>query len=174
MASKRTELCLLGAIDVPYSISDQKKTKFIESKDGKRFWQSPQGLAISAKSGVYVFAVRAGRGFRPIYIGKATRSFKSEVFKAHQIHHYNIALANTGKGTPCVFFICAPGSRKKVSRKLCGEIETFFIQLAVQKNPHLRNDRKTSLPEWVIAGLVRSKGKPSIAARDFAKMVGMG
>ncbi len=111
MITKRTELCIEGPIAVPYSVSGPRKIKVIESIDSPRFWKETALLDIQAKTGVYVFAVRAAKGYWPIYVGKATKCFK--------------------------------------------------------------NDRKTTLPEWSIAGLVRSKGKPSRAAKNFAKMVGM-
>jgi hypothetical protein len=67
-----------------------------------KFWdQHPE---FSEKRGVYIFAVRAGKGIRPVYVGKATKKFKQECFASQKnSKHYGPALANIGRGTPVMF-----------------------------------------------------------------------
>ena len=166
------DLEVRGPFFVPFTLS-AKKIKQIDTTQAKVFWGLAGTNAIAAKQGVYVFASKAGRGLRTIYIGKASKGFKQEIFQPAKLTHYALALSEGIKGLPCFFFVCPKENLKKVPARLCDEIETFLIQLAVQKNPDLRNDRKTKLAEWSITGLVRSKGKPSEKAKSFSKMIGM-
>jgi hypothetical protein len=87
---------------------------------------------------------------------------------------YNRAMANGEKGKPVMFFLAPDGKKNKVPRPICDEIETFLIQLAVQKNPNLMNDKKTALAEWSIRHLVRGgKGRPTARERSFGIMIGL-
>ena len=54
--------------------------------------------------------MRTGRGFRPIYVGKAVKqTFGKECFAPHKTgEHYNPALLDTLKGTPVIFFVALP------------------------------------------------------------------
>ena len=47
------------------------------------FWESNKKY--EPRRGCYVFAIRAGRGYTPGYIGKATKGFKNEVFEYHNV-----------------------------------------------------------------------------------------
>ena len=167
-----TDLEVRGPFFVPYTLS-AKKIKQIDTKEAKTFWDADETKAVGAKQGVYVFALKAAKGYRSVYIGKAGRSFKGEIFQPHKLKTYAHEFSEGAKGTPCFFFVCPKGMHKKVPIGICDEIETFMIQLAIQKNPRLRNDRKTKLADWSIAGLVRSTGKPSAKASAFAKLIGM-
>ncbi len=48
----------------------------------KEFWKQPDVQPFADEKGCYVFAVRAGGGYTPIYVGKATRTFKQECFNS--------------------------------------------------------------------------------------------
>jgi hypothetical protein len=77
------------------------------------FWNSTTNY-LAKERGCYLFAIRASRGFRPVYVGKTLNSFQKECFTHHKIaDHYTPALANTGKGTPVLFFVVL--SKKKWS-----------------------------------------------------------
>lgn len=168
-----TDLIVHGPFKIPFTLSNAD-IKCIETTDIKEFWSKEETSPFVRKQGVYVFAIQASKGFKPVYIGKATKGFRQEAFQSHKLAHYGRTLADGGKGTPVMFFV-APGDKlNKVPTKTCDEIETFMIQLAVRKNPELRNDRKTTLAEWSIRGLVRGgKGKTSKPAASFSKMIGM-
>lgn len=70
------------------------------------FWDSTDGIAHAR--GTYVFAVRAGRGARPVYVGGATRNFKQEVFTPHKLEKYQRCLADFKKGTPILYSSVLP------------------------------------------------------------------
>src|SRR4051812_13714057 len=60
---------------------------------------------LSEACGCYVFAVRAGKGFSPYYIGQACkRSILTEALNPSNREKYNKVL-DSRKGTPLLFFI---------------------------------------------------------------------
>jgi hypothetical protein len=125
---------------------------------------------------LYVFCIRAGKGFTPIYVGKAAKqSFEAEAFTAHKLaNHYNPALRKY-RGTPVMFFVAYPKTKGKINEALIDQVETFFIDAAYKKNPELRNVRKKPECKWRIRGVVRAKsgeGKNS-AASEFRQAVGL-
>lgn len=168
-----TDLIVSGPFEVPFRLSDAR-IKCIDTEHARAFWKKAEMEAFHGKHGVYIFATRAGKGFRPIYVGKATKGFKGECFTAHKLHHYAQALSNGNKGRPVMFFIAPPGKQNKVPTKAIGEIEELMIQFAVAKNPELRNKVGTRIADWTIKGVVRGgKGKPSKTAASFTTMMGI-
>lgn len=168
-----TDLIVSGPFDVPFSLSNAK-IKCIDTQHARAFWAKVETQPFLTKQGIYVFSTRAGKGFRPIYVGKATKSFKSECFTSHKLHHYAQALSDGEKGSPVMFFIAAPGRINKIPAITIGEIEDLMIQFAVAKNPNLRNKVGTKVADWTIRGVVRGgKGKKSSAATSFTKMMGI-
>lgn len=136
------------------------------------FWEAHPNVA--NRRGCYVFAMRAGRGFRPVYVGKAVKqTFSSECFAAHKTgEHYNPALLDTLKGTPVMFFVALPAGRGKPNAKRIADLESFLIQLGVARNPDLSNIRGRSEKQWSIRGVVRGKrGKPSASAAALKGML---
>ena len=110
----------------------------------------------------------------PLYVGKATRNFKQEVFTSHKLAKYQQTLADYVKGTPVLFFLSLLASRGAPNRKTIGELEDFLIQTAVSENPDLLNVRNTRRADWEITGVVRSGvGRPSKAARAFKRCMGL-
>jgi hypothetical protein len=124
--------------------------------------------------GCYLFAMRAGKGCRPVYVGKTSRSFQQECFASHKIAcHYNPALAEKC-GTPVLFFIVPRPRRGKANGKVIKDLETFLIQVASAKNPDLSNVRERKEARWGISGVLRGgKGMPGKAARAFRAAVGI-
>jgi len=107
-------------------------------------------------------------------VGRATRSFKQEVFTPHKLEKYQRCLADFNRCTPVLYFLCAPDGRGALNRSAVAELEEFLIQTAVKRNPDLLNVRGTKRQDWAIAGVVRSGvGKPSKAARSFSKILGL-
>ena len=76
----------------------------VSAANGKAFWAVHTGIATQA--GCYVFAFKASKGYKPVYAGKATKSFKQEVFTPHKLNHFNTGLGHQKKGTPVLFFVC--------------------------------------------------------------------
>jgi hypothetical protein len=168
-----TNLIVSGPFDIPFTLS-QAKIKRIDGPQVKQFWLKAETTAFHTKQGVYVFATRAGKGYRPVYVGKTTKGFKRECFTPHKLHHYAQALSDGEKGSPVMFFIALPGKLDKVSKKVVSEIEDLMIQFAVAKNPNLRNKIGAAVADWSIKGVVRGgKGPKTKTAAAFTTMMGI-
>ena len=61
-------------------------------------------LALGRERGCYVFTIRAGRGATPIYVGKATKSFKQECLNPSNRHKFSNGMADYKRGTPVLYF----------------------------------------------------------------------
>ena len=119
-----------------------------------------------------MFGIRASKGYKPAYVGKATKTFKQEVFSHHKLTRYQQYLADVGKGTPVIFFVIAPKRRGAPNSRHIGQLEDFLIQAGVAANPAFLNVRGTKVEEWGIAGVLRSgKGKRSESASELIKLM---
>jgi hypothetical protein len=149
----------------------KKRAARVILKDNiNEFWEKNKDLG--ERRGCYVFGMRSGKGLTPAYVGKATKSFKGEVFSYHKLTRYHQVLADYQKGTPILFFVVAPQRRGAPNLKYVAQLEKFLIQVGVAANPYLLNERSTKPEEWGIAGVLRSgKGKPSRSARLFRKLM---
>jgi hypothetical protein len=139
------------------------------------FWNSSTTGPLAKERGCYLFAIRAAKGFRPIYVGKTQKSFAKECFTYHKIaDHYTPALADCGRGTPVLFFIILDKKKGPLNNKAISQVETFLIQNAVAKNPELSNVQGTKKEEWSITGVIRGgKGKATQPAKLFRKAMGL-
>lgn len=160
----------LGPFEVPleYGIAN----RYIP-KGCPNFWNRHPSVA--DRKGCYILAIRASKGYRPIYVGKATKSFRQECFESHKIaQHYTPALANTKAGTPVLFFIAVPKSAVVSHEKRITELEKFLIGQAALKNPDLSNIRNRKLPTWGVKGIVRSTpGKPSMSSKKLRQLIAL-
>ena len=170
-----SDLVIVGPIRVPFQKQQSGSAKQISRDDAKAFWDDKDAASVGDKQGCYVFALQAAKGFKAWYVGKATKSMAQECFEFHKLQHYNEVLFKGHKGTPVMFFVVLDGAKKKVSKNTIDEMETFFIQTAVTKNPDLKNIQKANLPNWTVKGVIRgSKGKRPTNATQFRKMIGLG
>ena len=166
-----TILKVIGPIDVDYR--DALAAKCIEPENKKEFLARLKKHGISDKQGCYVFCMRSGKGYTPWYVGKATKSMRQECMEQHKLVKYSLVFANGTHGSPVMFFIVPEGTKNKVGRKVCDEVETELIQYALNKNHDLLNIQKTTIPEWLIDGVIRGKDKPTNDERDFKIMMGI-
>lgn len=157
-----------GPFEVPYHQGAAGRT--ITNDNIGHFWESNHDFA--ENKGCYVFGIKAGPGYTPAYVGKATRTFKQEVFAAHKLAKYQQFLADYRKGTPILFLVVAPTKRGAPNHTHIGELEDFLIQIARAANPDLLNIQGTQMEEWGIAGVLRGgQGKPAKDAGEFKKML---
>jgi hypothetical protein len=98
---------------------------------------------------------------KPVYIGKATKTFEQEMFTDHKRNKYNEALADQAKGTPILFFVALTKSAGPTNKSAIDEAESHLIQLGMKANRNLANDKKTKVPSWSIKGIVRSGKGPA-------------
>jgi hypothetical protein len=166
-----TELQVEGPFEIDYELNGSAKR--VSRSDGVAFWSFEGVSHLRNKQGCYVFAIRAGKGFTPWYVGQASNGFEQESFTDHKRDHYNDALFRGRRGTPVLFFVTPPGSKRKVAQKELTHMEKELIQYALAKNPDLCNIQHTrTLPQWSIAGVIRSRqGQPTKAARRFKLMM---
>ncbi|WP_404364407.1 hypothetical protein ACIHQR_30085 [Corallococcus coralloides] len=144
------------------------------ARDLSGFWTGVGD--VRTMRGVYVFAMRAGRGYTPLYVGKAAKqSFEDEAFTHHKLaDHYGPSLLDYKKGSAVMFFIVHPSGRGAINKKLIDQVETFMIDAASAKNPSLSNVRKRQVHEWRVCGVVRGgRGEATWSTGSLKKAIGL-
>lgn len=161
-----TRFTVSGPFRVPVYQAHAAKT--ITKRNIKDFWLHHEDAG--EQRGCYVFAINAGRGLTPGYVGRATRTFKQEVFSGDKVAKYQQFLAGYRRGAPVLFFIVAPRQTGKPNQQHIKELERFLIRVAMAANPDLVNIKGIRREQWSIAGMLRSgQGKRSNAAIALLK-----
>lgn len=120
------------------------------------FWaRGSEAHHLAERRGCYVFAMR-NRGLTPIYVGKATKTFRQETFNPSNRNKYHDGFSEYGKGTPVMYFVVHPAQRGPTNKKEIAQIEDFLIQAGFAKNPKIQNVRGAQQPAWSIKGVIRS------------------
>jgi len=167
-----TDLRVIGPISIDYQKAGLIKQ--IRGNHVKSFFEKEEFQSISKKQGCYVFALKAGHGSTPWYVGKTTNSMIKECMVDGKLKCYNEILFRGIKGKPVMFFIVPLGNKNKIPAKIIDEVETFLIQSARSQNEHSKNKKKVNLPYWNIKGVIRSpKGGPEKEAKALKKMMGL-
>ena len=150
-----------------------KAGRIVRAEEGRAFFRTHPVWA--RRRGCYVFAIRAGRGITPTYVGKATKTFQQECFTADKLGKCNRTLADYSRGTLIMFVIAAPTGRGRPADKQITLLEDFLIQIGVAANDKLLNIQGTKEEEWSLTGLIRSaRGRPSSAAATFKAAMKLG
>ncbi len=158
------EFAVQGPFKIP--VYRGKKGRIVRSQEAAEFFQRHPGLA--GRRGCYIYAMRAGRGITPTYVGKATKTFEQECFTADKLGKCNETLVDYERGTLVAFFVVASQGRGRPAEKQIGLVETFLTQAGVAVNPDLLNVKGTKQADWSIKGLIRAaRGRPSRAAAEF-------
>ena len=158
----------------PYVVptANGQRAKYVDQRKLREFWTDNADIA--NRRGCYIFGIRTGRGTTPLYIGKATKQFRTEVFTPHKMEKYQRALSDCTKGTPVLYFVAAPTGKGAPNLKAIHELEEFLIQTAVARNADLLNVKGTKRAQWAIAGVVRGGvGKPSASAKQLRATLGL-
>ena len=158
----------------PLEISCEK-TKSGRALVFEDFWsRHSKAGELADKRGCYVFALRTGRGLKPLYVGKALKSFQKETFAATNLKRFQNGFASCGKGTPVVFFVAHPGDNGRLDAREIEQVEEYLIQVGAAKNPELENVKSMRHPTWSIQGVIRSgQGKRSRAEQSFRRLFDM-
>jgi hypothetical protein len=130
---------------------------------------------VADKRGCYVFSMKAAKGEKPFYVGKAAKqSFRQECFTPHKrADHYNEILGSR-KGTPYMSFLIQQKVRGKWSLSAIDEVEEFLIAHAAARNPDLSNQRRLPNQSWSIRGVASSRQGPrSTEAKAFRTLLGI-
>jgi hypothetical protein len=138
----------------------------------KDFWVDTGEFA--DQRGCYVFSMKAGKGERPWYVGKASmRALCKECFSTHKLNIYNDVLANR-HGIPRITFVIPKRTKGAWPAVAIDEVEEFLIGHAASRNAELANKRRLPSQKWIIQGVVpRSIGAPSLEAASFKKLMGL-
>jgi len=164
------EFGVSGPHRVPVCVGKAART--ITPDEVKRFWTA--NPAAGTKRGCYIFAIQAGGGVTPMYVGRATRNFKQEVFTPPKLAKYQQALAGYLKGAPVLFFLPSAQGPGAPNRSAIAELEDHLIQSAVSVNPDLLNVHGTKRAALSITGVLRrGVGRPSKAARALKRCLGL-
>jgi len=171
MARSYTYFDVFGPYEIP--VVKEIAGRYI-SNGCPNFWKEPEPSEFRKERGCYLFALRAAKGYKPVYIGMATRTFGQECFQPHKIAgHYNPSLAKAQRGTPVMFFLVAERKRERVNKSTLMDLERTMIRWAGDKNPELSNKNNKTVYTWGIHGVEGGKvGKPGRAAQQFRKAIG--
>lgn len=167
----------MASFDVygPFRIHYSRKVggKIIETQHGRDFWLSPRTEYLQSERGVYVFAMRAGPGLTPLYVGKATKTFRQEVFTDRNLHKVTGAMADWRRGNPVLFLLAQTQGR--VATRAIAELERFLINEAVLRNPDLRNVQGIDGgPRYEVPGVTGVKrGRRTTAQIAFRRLLGL-
>jgi hypothetical protein len=119
-----------GPYPVPIIRRDHQKE--IARREVATFWSDVAGDALGDSKGCYIFALANGNSYQPIYVGKTSRSFRSECFEAHKREKvrdgmWDEAARRGRRGHLVLFLFEYPGSKGKLNRRVIDELETFLI-----------------------------------------------
>ena len=119
----------------------------------------------SEKKGCYIFAVKAGKGSVPIYVGRSNKNLLFEAFSCDKIRKVNKYLEDCSRAKILIYFIVIEGS----GNKNIDDCESYLIDLAKNANPDLVNQRKVK--RWSIEGIrgESNLGKPTNSVRQLKK-----
>lgn len=166
---------IFGGFTIPRK---PRKHAVADTRDRRTFWDEVEAerVGLSAAVGCYVFAIRAGGGIVPWYVGRTcSQSFKNECFELHKLRHYDDVISGQ-RGTPLLYFAArtSPGGKFTASAptKESQFLESMLIGMALQRNPELKNIvHATFLKRLHVPGLVNPrKGTPPRNVREFSSL----
>ncbi|MGA2340135.1 MAG: hypothetical protein ABSF75_09590 [Terracidiphilus sp.] len=171
---KTTNFEPYGPFKLPRSNGDFDRTP--EKK--RAFWKKVETQAPSLPDavGCYIFALKAGRGIRPWYVGKTEKaSFKRQTW--HPLIYGEVI--RTHNGTPMLFLIAAltpegrfkkPTTRRSMS---ISALEEMLIETCLQRNKKLVNKIATRFPKTLhVPGYLNDPpGRQTKNARALARLL---
>lgn len=157
--------------------------KKIDVTKRAQFWRriDARHQGLSRAVGCYVFAITAGKGTLPWYIGKTTRlSFARETWATHRLVQYQDILRRRRLGTPLLFLVAKQSPQGRFVRPTkrgdtdIDLLEALMLESAVQRNRKLQNPRSTRhLQSITVSGFINAQpGRPSRSAQRLAHVLG--
>jgi len=135
------------------------------------FWKavSEQAPGLATAQGCYIFAIKAGKGYTPWYVGKAAGrdGFQQEALSDGKQNQYNWAWSSQAyaKGTMVLFFVARrTGTGKDFSRQNGTSdidwLERHLISLALEANNDLLNVHYTKIHKQLfVPGVINDPAK---------------
>lgn len=155
----------------------------IDTRELTRLWakieQQHPGLAHAV--GCYIFAIRAGKGAMPWYVGKTEkRNLRDETSSPHKLLVYTRALNVRERGTPLLYLIAKQtriGRYAKPRRGGIGDIralENLLIGTCLLRNGKLLNVKQVKHPKGIVVPgyMNEPRGARSGSATGLAKILG--
>ena len=163
------EFSVHGPFEIPVR-EEPRGTLINQESLEDEFWAHNE---CGSRRGCYVFALRAGGGITPFYVGKTLVSFESECFQPHKTLKYIEALAHRRRRIPVMFFLCAEGPGRPNAGAIM-KLEQQLIDMAVDQNGDLLNIVGTNEEQIVVHGaLGPHHGRSDRSAKLFRRMMGL-
>lgn len=130
--------------------------------------------------GCYVFAIRAGKGYTPWYVGQASKTkLLNEAMNSSNREKYNMVSAKFA-GNPVLFLLpkrtkggklASPTEKADGNLHSVNFLEEWLIATALQKNPNLVNKKKTFfLKNLHVKGIFNpKKGEATLESGELKK-----
>jgi hypothetical protein len=144
--------------------------KRVDTEKLKEFWANLEEM--KTRRGVYVFAVHASKGWKPLYVGRTKKqTFRARIAQhANRTGRFNKILKRIKKGKLWLFFIGRVGKGKR-SNSAIDDLEIEFINYAFAGNKNLDNDRGLKKPKYQVKGF-GGKGKLSPSEKKLRDVLG--
>ena len=124
------------------------------------FWsEGSKANHLADERGCYVFAVKTGRGLEPIYVGKATKTFKQETFNPANKHKYHDGFSEYAKGLPLMFFVVHPDQKARQTKSRSKRSNSSSFRLVLLRTPDFKMYEGRTAPNGVFVGLFAAAGK---------------
>lgn len=157
---------------------DEKGGGIDEEKSAEIFEKGGSAYDIAEKSGCYIFAIHRGGKLTPWYVGKATVTFKQEVFTYHKLNNY-LEVMNKPQGTKgnlVLIFVCLNrGARGAVNKSAIAKLENYLIEKAHAVNEGIKNKRGRPIIPFEIMGVLPARRGEAKArgVKEFREMLDM-
>jgi hypothetical protein len=170
-------------INGPFELKRKRGNKLpdFSSQAKKEFWNNVNDVDTNIRNscGIYIFSMKAGKGKKPWYVGKAEKqSFENEIFTPHKRAIYQDVVAGK-KGTPIFILISQMTKSNKYAKptknknKAISFLENSMISSCLDKNPNLANIHKTKyLKNLIVPGFLNTpKRKHSREENEFISII---
>lgn len=148
-----------------------RRGQIIDRAKLAEFWQQIEHKdpGLSTAQGCYVFAIKAGRGYTPWYVGKATgrEGFLQEALADGKQNQYNWIWTSRGyrRGSMVLFLIARRTQQGRGFSRQAGStdaewLERHLISLALEANNELLNVRDTKFyRELFVPGVINDAAR---------------
>src|SRR5688572_12710452 len=104
----------------------ETRAKALDRDSCDEFWDN-EAYGWEDSRGCYVFALRRGKGYVPIYVGKTSRSFHSECFTDRNYRLLHEAMDGES-GTLVVFLLAYEESRGALNGTALSALEKYLVE----------------------------------------------
>lgn len=176
-AKKPRRFDVFGPFEVPVEeLHTKPRTRKPDIERCKAMWGKADLKELRKQKGCYVFALRRGRGFLPVYVGKTARTFEAECFEPSKLNLLRDALDEERRGTLVVFLIRYGATVGAFDGKALGDLERYLITSAYSQNRNLQNRKlvHSMRPTFTVPGVTDpARGKPSKKVLDLRRTLGV-